>query len=395
MGSGTMTEPFSRPPTRRSRGPASVVHVLWSMDIGGAQRALYQLIREQRRRGRRADLVVVNTAGFYGEQTRKDGADVYELGARSALDFRAGRRLARLVSVYDIVHFHAVEPVLIHAAARLTKQRLFYTHRAGLFSYPLKQRLRYKLASRDLRRSFDAVAGNTAQAARAAAKLFGIPEERIPVVYNGIDFSLLASEDSRERLLRKLGLGSESVVRIGTSANLRDCKRVELLLHAIAELDDRGVQCVIIGDGPERLPLEQLSRTLNVADRVVFVGKQQRVGDYLKVLDVFTLPSGPEESFGNAAVEAMGCGVPTVVFRDGGGLTEHVLDGQTGFVARDQAQYVQRLRELVDSEATRRKIGAAGMQFVRKKYATEAMVAGYDHLYDAASPSPQVTTCAG
>ena len=70
-------------------------------------------------------------------------------------------------------------------------------------------------------------------------------------------------------------------------------------------------------------------------------------------MDVFALPSGPEESFGNAAVEAMGVGLPTVVFADGGGLVEHVIDGETGFVVRDQAEFVQRLREASQSRLRR------------------------------------------
>lgn len=377
----------------------SIVHVLWSMDVGGAERAVYQLAREQRRHGRVADLLVASTASFYGEKAREAGATVHELRARSALDLRAAATSVRIASDYDIVHFHGIEPALMRFAARLPRQQLFYTHRAGLFSYPIKQRIRYRLARRELHSGFDGVAANTAHAALAAARLFNIPRDEISVVYNGIDFSLLAPERSRKCILAELGLGSEAVIRIGTSANLRAWKRTELLLHAIAELRDRAIQCVIIGDGPERVALEQLSRRLGIGDRVVFVGIQKHVGDFLRVLDVFTLPSGPEESFGNAAVEAMGCGVPTVIYCDGGGLTEHVIDGHTGFVARDQAEYVQRLKELVGNKTTREAIGTAGMHSVRRKYTPESMVAGYDDFYErrrGQSVEPtRATTCVG
>jgi L-malate glycosyltransferase len=372
-----------RHPSRTSSGTlASVVHVLWSMEIGGAERAVYQLVREQRRRGRKADVLVANIAGFYGERAHESGALVYELGARSARDLSASATAARLLLGYDIVHFHCVEPALIRLAARLPDQRFFYTHRAGLFSYPLKRRVRYGLARRYLRHRFEGVSANTAQAARAASRLFGIPEANIPVVYNGLDFSLLAPERPRHEILADLGASRDGTVRIGTSASLRDLKRIDRLLHAVAELSTGPLQCVIIGDGPERNALEELSASLGLDDRVAFIGQKEHVGDYLQVFDVFTLPSGPEESFGNSAVEAMGCGLPTVVFSDGGGLTEHIVDGKTGFLARNQAEYVQRLEQLIESEETRRLLGDAGRRAVEEKYSPETMVDRFDELYE-------------
>jgi glycosyltransferase involved in cell wall biosynthesis len=138
---------------------------------------------------------------------------------------------------------------------------------------------------------------------------------------------------------------------------------------------------MIIGDGPERPALERLSDELGIADRVAFVGSTRRVGDYLQALDVFVLPSGPEESFGNAAVEAMGVGLPTVVFADGGGLTEHVEDRETGFVANDQGDLVDKLSVLVRDHELRTRLGTAASASVRAKYSIDAMVDRYDDLY--------------
>jgi glycosyltransferase involved in cell wall biosynthesis len=371
------------PGARRTRATtASVVHVLWSMEIGGAERAVYQLVREQRRRGREADVIVASTAGLYGERARETGAYVYELRARSAFDLGSGASAADPLSRYDIVHFHCIEPALIRLAARMSGPRLFYTHRAGLFSYPLKRRVRYGLARRYLRHRFQDVSANTVQAARAASKLFGNPEANIPVIYNGLDFSLLAPQRSPDDVLAELGGSRDGAVRIGTTASLRDLKRIDRLLHAVAELSREPLECVIVGDGPERRALEQLSVSLGIDDRVAFIGEKGQIGDYLQVFDVFTLPSGPEESFGNSAVEAMGCGLPTVVFSDGGGLTEHITDGQTGFLARDQAEYVQRLKQLIESEETRRLVGDAGRLAVEGKYSPETMVDRFDELYE-------------
>jgi glycosyltransferase involved in cell wall biosynthesis len=366
--------------------PRSVLHVIWSMDVGGAERSVYQLVRAQRQRGLVADVVVATSSGLYGKKLLQEGTTVVELGQRSGFDVEAARRAREMLDVYDIVHFHSSDVFLIREAAKLHHARLFYTHRAGLFRYPLKRRLKYRALGRYVRRSFS-VSANTQQGARAAASLFRIPVESIPTLYNGIDFSLLAPTRPREEVLRELRPENDSV-RIGTSGNLRDWKRIERLLYAIADMSSQSVQCVVIGDGPARLGLERLRDRLGISDRVTFVGQTRHVGDYLQALDVFTLPSGPEESFGNAAVEAMGVGLPTVVFADGGGLTEHITDGETGFVVRDQTEFVRKLADLVRDAGLRRALGGAALESVQRKYTLATMVDRYGDLYEGRRRQP-------
>jgi glycosyltransferase involved in cell wall biosynthesis len=357
------------------------------MGVGGAERAVYQLVRAQRQRGLVADLLVATSSGLYGEKLLQEGTGVVELGQRSGFDVEAARRAREMLDGYDIVHFHSSDALLIREAARLHHARLFYTHRAGLFRYPLKRRLKYRALGRYMRRSFS-VSANTQQGARAAASLFRVPLESIPTLYNGIDFSLLAPTRPREDVLTELGSQS-GWVRIGTSGNLRDLKRVERLLYAISAMSSQHLHCVIIGDGPDRIGLERLGDRLGISDRVTFVGQTPHVGDYLQALDIFTLPSGPEESFGNAAVEAMGVGLPTVVFADGGGLTEHIADRETGFVVHDQAEYVRRLADLVRDAGLRRELGAAALDSVRRKYTVDAMVDRYEDLYERTTEQPK------
>ena len=218
-------------------------------------------------------------------------------------------------------------------AAASTKARMYYSHRAGQFDYQLLRRLRYRLTGIVVGRSFAALAGNTRHAADAAAMLFGLPRTEIGVVYNGLDWSLLAPDREAADVRAELSIPPGSVV-FGTSGNLRALKRVDLALQALRRAG-APTALVVIGDGPERSALERLASELSLTDQVRFTGATVNVTDYLQVLDAFLLLSGPEESFGNSAVEAMGLGIPTIVMHDGGGLTEHVEHEMTGVVATD------------------------------------------------------------
>lgn len=357
-----------------------ILHVLWHMDIGGAERALYQLVREQRRHGIESDILLGSHAGFYGEKAREAGATIFELSQKNNLDMSVAPRVSEILQGYDLIHFHGAEIGLMRMATRAKHLRRYYTHRGGIFDYPARQRLRYIAAGFYLRRRFAALSGNTDQGAVAASRLFGIPAEAIMTTYNGIDFSLLDPKRTADEVIAEIGAPAGERVRIGTSANLRDWKRTELLIEAMAR-PGVDAHCYIIGDGPARQSLEAQVARLGIGERITFTGKKEHIGDYLQVLDIFVLPSGPEESFGNSAVEAMGVGLPTIVFRDGGGLPEHIEHGRTGFIVNDVDDLAHTLARLVASPEERQRIGSDAYSTIRKRYSLDAMVEGYRKLY--------------
>jgi glycosyltransferase involved in cell wall biosynthesis len=351
---------------------------MWSLSIGGAERAVYQLAVGQREAGSEVGLLIASDPGLYGERLAAEGLHVETLGQRGGLDVRAVARAQRLMRDCDVVHFHVAEPTLMLAAVR-SGVPAFYTHRAGAFSYPARRRIRYELTGGVLRRRSWGVVGNTVHAADVAASLFRLPRPSVGTVYNGIDWCLLRASRSPADVDRDLGLPEGAFV-LGTTGNLRGWKRVDLALLALSRTRP-DIAFVVVGDGPDRPRLETLARTLGLERRVRFVGVQSNVADYLQVLDAFVLPSGPEESFGNSAVEAMGVGLPTIVMADGGGLVEHVDHGATGLIADgvdDLAMWIDRLAaDRTFGEA----IGARAKHHVRTMYAVDRVVSEYANLY--------------
>lgn len=115
------------------------------------------------------------------------------------------------------------------------------------------------------------------------------------------------------------------------TSNFRKVKRVEdvvKIFHNIRQ--NMEAKLLLVGDGPERNHIESLSRELNIADDVRFLGKLEAVEEVLSVADLFLMPS-EKESFGLAALEAMACEVP-VVSSNTGGLPELMVEGKTGFM---------------------------------------------------------------
>jgi len=116
------------------------------------------------------------------------------------------------------------------------------------------------------------------------------------------------------------------------TSNFRKVKRVDdvvrIFKNVLATVPSR---LLLVGDGPERGPIESLCRDLGIHDEVRFLGKLEAIEEVLSVADLFLMPS-EKESFGLAALEAMACEVP-VISSNAGGIPELNLNGITGFTS--------------------------------------------------------------
>lgn len=123
--------------------------------------------------------------------------------------------------------------------------------------------------------------------------------------------------------------GEKVVVHV---SNFREVKRVPDVVSVFDRVLKSDIQAklLLVGDGPDRQRAEQRCRELGICNHVRFLGKQEQVEEVLSIADLFLIPSGAE-TFGLAALEAMGCGVP-VISSNIGGLPEVNIHGETGYL---------------------------------------------------------------
>ncbi|MFL5729987.1 MAG: N-acetyl-alpha-D-glucosaminyl L-malate synthase BshA [Cytophagaceae bacterium] len=151
----------------------------------------------------------------------------------------------------------------------------------------------------------------------------------IEVIPNFIDMNRF-SKQKKEHFKMAICPNGEKLL-IHTS-NFRPVKRVEDVLKIFLQVRKQiPSKLLLVGDGPERIGLEQKCRECENCADIRFLGKLDAVEEVLSVSDLFIMPS-ESESFGLAALEAMACEVP-VISTNTGGMPELNVHGKTGFMS--------------------------------------------------------------
>ncbi|WP_456373203.1 glycosyltransferase family 4 protein [Methanocaldococcus sp.] len=152
--------------------------------------------------------------------------------------------------------------------------------------------------------------------------IFKTPEDKVKVIYNGIDpweFDIDMSQDEILNFRRSIGVQDDEKMILFVG-RLTYQKGVEYLIRAMPKiLEKHNVKLVIAGSGDMRNYLEDLSYQLNIRHKVIFLGfvSKEMLKKLYKSSDIVVIPS-VYEPFGIVALEAMASGTPVVVSSVGG-----------------------------------------------------------------------------
>jgi N-acetyl-alpha-D-glucosaminyl L-malate synthase BshA len=166
-------------------------------------------------------------------------------------------------------------------------------------------------------------------------------------------------------------------------SNFRPVKRILDAIEIFALVREKmPARLVMIGDGPDRAPAEELARKLGVQNDVLFLGQQNEVQEKLSQADLFLLPSRLE-SFGLAALEAMACETP-VIATNVGGLPEVVENGVDGYLVEpgDVKTAGKHAIDLLSRADRGREMGQLARVHARKKFCANDVIPKYEAYYE-------------
>jgi glycosyltransferase involved in cell wall biosynthesis len=342
-------------------------------DGGGSEVYIERVAAEMVERGYRATMFCQAHAHAPDEETKPDGVRVLRRGDRhtvylfAALVYVVGalgigplsrRRLGRPDLIVDVCNglpflsrIYSRRPViaLVHHVHREQWRVIFG---------PVRARIGWWIESRLAVRVYRTCPYVTvSKSTRTELAGLGVDENQIAIIHNGTP-AVIGPPAPRTAHPSLLVLG-----------RLVPHKRIELAMRATAllSLEMPGLELVIAGQGWWEAPLRRLAADLGIEDYVRFTGfvSEERKHELLCGSWLALAPS-LKEGWGLTIVEAAAHGTPSVAFRSAGGVSEAIVDGETGTLVDDEVEFLRAVRRLLHDPDRRAEMGVAAQKYAQR-----------------------------
>jgi glycosyltransferase involved in cell wall biosynthesis len=359
---------------RGGLGPLRIVHLVASLEIGGLERLVVDLAREQRESGHEVSICCLYRRGPFAEEAEAAGIPVTCFnktdGIHPGVFFRLTQKLRQ--NHPDVVHTHNT---LVHhygaLAAKLVGVSVVINTCHGLVNSRAKAE-RIFLATLPLTHAVCMVSDSTRQ---LLVDRCYIPQRKTAVILNGI-----ATERFTERPARPDS--ARPRLRFGTLGRLVPIKDHATLVRAFAIVARQLPQAElhIAGDGPELSPLKSMIAQASLEARVTLTGSTNDSAGFLSRLDIFVL-SSLSEGLPVVILEAMASGLPIVSTRVGG-TPEAAPEGLVAWYcppasAVELAEVMLHVARNVDLRAA----GEQACRIARQNFSIASTAARYEECY--------------
>jgi glycosyltransferase involved in cell wall biosynthesis len=363
-------------------GRLTVLYVIWSLQMGGAERVVADLARSLDRRLFRPLVCCLNFKGRLAEPLEADGVPVYALDKRPRLDLRVLLRLIRLMRKerVDVVHTHLwTSSFWGRLAGALARVPVVVITEHNLDTW---RRAPHLLADRLLGWVTDDWVFVSREVEAFYRARLAVPSGRGHVVHNGVD--LVPFERVLDGTAVRARIGIPAGARVaGVVGRLEARKGHRFFLEAMRRVVDRmpGAMGLIVGEGREKEALLSQRDALGLQDAVRIVGYWPDLAEAMAALDVFVLPS-LMEGHPLAILEAMAAGKP-VVATDVGGNSEAVEPDVTGVLVApaDPEALAGAIVALLAEPERARRFGEAGRRSLDRRFSLDAAVKANEELY--------------
>ncbi len=324
----------------------------------------------------------------------------YPLFEHPPYDLALATRMAEVAEFYslDLLHVHYAIPHSI--SALLARQMIETQHAVARRRYlPIITTLHgTDITLVGLDRSYlpitqfgieqsDGVTAISSYLRDRTREAFNIQGE-IEVIRNFVNCNVYIRDSAKVDAMRTRFAASASSGKPGEKllvhlSNFRPVKRVLDVVEVFARVASAlPARLMLIGDGPDRSAAEHLAVRLGVADRVIFLGKQDNVNELLPLADLMLMPS-EMESFGLAALEAMACAVPSIATQVGG-VGELIEDGVNGllFPVGDTEAMAVAAIALLGDEARRSAMAAEARKTASDHFCSTRIIPVYEAYYE-------------
>lgn len=369
-------------------------------EIGGSEVFLLELIRNLNRRKYRPVLSLIgDTCDEAYRILAKEDIKLYDdlfrnkakndsgldrlfspQGRKSPYDVTAIFRLARILKKEKIDILFYLDK---HAALNLAPPAAFLAATPVLVGSFHTPGLRFSLIEKLLFPLTDIAVATSRFHREYLLEHLAIPPDKIRIINNGISPGRFTEVTNANRTKEMLGIPDPSPVGLIFSRLVPEKGHVIFLKCVRKVLESQSdAHFLVVGTGPERERLEALSKELNLAPNVHFLGFRDDIDLLLSISD-FTVLASYSEFFPYTILESMLMGVPVIATRVGA-IPEMIVHNRTGRLvpAGDADQLGEAIMDFIKDPARMQEMGKNARDHVLNHLTSEHMAAGFEDLFD-------------
>ncbi len=388
------------PPSGAQTRPLRVLALFETATISGPAKNFFQFCRTARQLSTApaVDFALASfSRSFAGAETNafteasgQCQIPLYRIPEAFRFDLRVVKHLRQLAQEWqpDLIETHAVKSHAIVRASGLWRRTPWIAFHHGYTRTSLHSPLYNRLDRWSLRSAACVVTMNRVFARELAA--YGIPAKRIQVLHNAVRVPEKPAGDctARQAARESFGLGPEEKMLLCVGRLSREKAQVDAVaaLRRLLEMQPgRSVRLVLLGDGPERMSIENAATAAGLNRNMQFAGHCGNVAPYYQAADVVVIPSLSEGS-PNVLLEAMAFGVP-VVATEVGGIPEIATHGETAWLVppRQPQALAEAIHQILSAPDTAAQLTARARKQVAECYSPEARTRALIELYSQVS----------
>lgn len=371
--------------------PISILFVIDGLEYGGGERTFLQLI--QGLPGELYDIhVATSPEGEFVKVLTGIGIDVVPLDLQDRGNISNIKVLSEVIKEkrIDIVHSQGARAdFFTRLAARGLKPKVKIVNTVAMpvigYDVGILRKGVYRFFDWFSERYVDRFIAVSDVLKETLVTRYGIDPFKVIRIYNGIELGEYHPDDSgesSEKIRREFTI-EEDLFVIGAVGRMVWQKGFKYLLKSFPEIMKvcPRSKLLIVGDGPLRKELEDLSKERGIRDNVIFAGFRSDIKEILSAVDVFAVPS-LREGFPMVTLEAMAMAKPIIATRIDG-IIEQITDGVDGILVppKDPSALTEAVVKVLNDQELARSMGMSARKKVEREFSIEKMVAETEEVY--------------
>ncbi|MFW9873690.1 MAG: glycosyltransferase, partial [Candidatus Thorarchaeota archaeon] len=295
-----------------------ILQLTRAMHIGGAEKVIYELATRINKKEFDVTIGCLSFIGKIGHRYEKKYKDILLFNQKRRINYLNTIDLIKWINEYkiDIIHSHGTAALFEGAASKIVCSKASLLHTFHFGNYP-HMKWKYLIGERIFAKFCDRLVAVSEQQRASVIQYLKINKSKICTIYNGAGANeYIGRKEIIDSVRNEFGIKKNEYL-VGAVAVLTRQKGIKYFIETARILKQRkDIKFLIVGDGPLKNELVQITARYNIKDKVIFTGWRTDVNRLLVAFDIFLMTS-LWEGLPIALLEAIAAGKPVITTRVG------------------------------------------------------------------------------